>query len=245
MNVTHRWQKALVVGCSHGLNIDSEARAAVLRFRRAFKPDYVAHLGDWIDTAAFRRGAVGTQDQSADCKADREAGKQFLRELEPTTVFCGNHEHRLWSCTGHWDARIKDHTTTIVEGLEDFVREELHAQLITYDCAILAWRALGDYKLGHGYLYNETAARDMAEAHGNIVFAHTHSPQSMHGRRDDNPIGLNVGTLTRMQNMDFAHTRRKTLSWGGGFVWGFFHQRKAQLWLHDNGQKNEWVLPKI
>ena len=99
MTPIKKWKKWMAVGCSHGAEIDPEARAAVLRFRSAWKPQTTIHLGDFIDLSAFRAGAIrdtNEADHAADVAGDLMAGIEFLHELEPNQILCGNHEARLW-----------------------------------------------------------------------------------------------------------------------------------------------------
>ena len=118
----------------------------------------------------------------------------------------------------------------------------MNALLIPYT-GVWQFYQLANYKFTHGTIYNETAARDMAEMYGNVIFAHTHKPTQAVGRRIDSPIGISVGTLTRRGAMDHANTRRSTLGWGQGFVYGEYNDNSLypQLHSHDNGP--EWHLP--
>jgi len=52
------WKKWMAVGCSHGDQIDPDARKAVLVFKERWKPDMTIHLGDFLDLAAFRSGVT-------------------------------------------------------------------------------------------------------------------------------------------------------------------------------------------
>lgn len=69
MNITKKWKKALVVGCSHGVHADPAAIEAVLAFRESYEPHTVVHLGDFVDTTAsgvellalLTRGVQSTQ----------------------------------------------------------------------------------------------------------------------------------------------------------------------------------------
>ena len=48
----------MAVSCSHGHLADAKATKAALEFKKRFKPDTTLHLGDAIDLAALRTGAV-------------------------------------------------------------------------------------------------------------------------------------------------------------------------------------------
>jgi hypothetical protein len=79
---------------------------------------------------------------------------------------------------------------------------------------------LGNFQFFHGSVFGENATRDMAEMHGNVVHAHTHRPAIATGRRDDFPIGIGVGTLTRRAEAGYANGFETTLSFdlGGATV---------------------------
>lgn len=240
--ITRKWKRLLAVGCSHGGLIDPNAEAAVLRFREAWKPDTCVHLGDFVDTAAFRSGAKGTSDESEPISPDFQAGLDFLKDLRPTMVFNGNHEIRLWKLRSHHNAIISELSSHLIERIQ--TRVALCKAEYVEDWSIRAYRTIGGYKLMHGYLYSENACRDHAEAHGNVIFAHTHRAGMAKGRRDDNPTGYCVGTLSDIPNMDYASARRSTLSWCPGFVWGEYCDDHAALWLHTQPQgQKEWRLP--
>ena len=99
-------KRILALGCSHGVYADPVAVAAVLKFRDAFKPSVVVHLGDAIDVTALRSGARGTADEGKRLEPDVDQGITFLQQLRPTVYLWGNHEDRLW--------RLRDHPNAIV-----------------------------------------------------------------------------------------------------------------------------------
>jgi hypothetical protein len=242
MNITRKWKRLLAVGCSHGDKIDPIARAAILNFKEHWKPHTTIHLGDFVDTAAFRAGAKGTSDESEPISPDFQAGLDFLKDLRPQLVFCGNHEARLWRLRCHHNAIISQLSNDLIERIR--TRVALCKADLVEDWSVRAFRTVGNYKFGHGYMFGENACRDHAEAHGNIVFAHTHRAGMAKGRRDDSPTGYCVGTLSNIPNMDYAGARRATLSWAGGFVWGEYTSDRCVLWLHEQPQnQTEWILP--
>ena len=231
----------MAVGCSHGNLIDPTAADAVLRFRDRWKPATVAHLGDFVDTAAFRSGATGSSDESEPIGPDIDAGLAFLGLLRPTLVFNGNHEARLWRLQNHHNAIVSDCAGQIINRLR-MATTRLKAEYVE-DWGIRAWRRLGNYLLGHGYLFGESFLRDTAESHGNTIIAHAHRAGMATGRRSDAATAYCVGTLSDIPNMDYASARRSTLSWAAGFVWGEYTDTQTVCWLHiqPQGQK-EWKL---
>ena len=59
-----KWKKFLAVSCSHGHLADAKATKAALEFKKRWKPDTTLHLGDAIDLAALRSGAMRNPDSS-------------------------------------------------------------------------------------------------------------------------------------------------------------------------------------
>jgi hypothetical protein len=240
------WRRLLAVGCSHGHLVSPQAREGVLRFRQDWRPDTVIHLGDFLDLTCFRSGAVGGSDEGANPMPDMSSGIAFLKELRPSMIFCGNHEDRLWKLRDHPKAIVAALAGMLVDEIET-VAKQLRAELVPYDYR--AWRQVADCRFMHGTIFSESCVRDTAEAFappgGAVVFAHSHRCGMARGRRGDNPIGFNTGTLANIERLDYAKTRRQTLAWSGGFVWGIYNHKRTVLWLHDNGQEKSWRLPPV
>ena len=216
----------------------------MLEFRKHFKPHTVVHLGDFIDATAFRGGAKGTSDEAAPIPPDVEGGLDFLEKLQPQFIFSGNHEDRLYRLRHNPNAIVSHCANEVVHAIEDTAKS-LRAEIIPYHI-MEGWRKIGGYRYGHGYMYNVMATRDHAETVGNCVFAHTHTTGVNMGRRLDNPTGYNCGTLTRIENMDYAKSRRQTMGWSQGFVWGEYTTDRSVLWLHQVGRntlREKWRLP--
>jgi predicted phosphodiesterase len=88
MTPIKKWKKWLAVGCSHGAEIDPEARKAVLIFKERWKPDKTLHLGDFIDLSAFRAGAVrdsNDSDHAADVAGDLSTNSARSTSCAATT----------------------------------------------------------------------------------------------------------------------------------------------------------------
>lgn len=243
-NIVRKWMRFFGVGCSHGIMADPVAIDATLKFKRKWKPDFTIHFGDAIDTAAYRSGATGSKDQAANSQEDMRKGLEYINQLEPDLWFMGNHEHRPFTLATHWNAIVKDAALGLVKRIEDAAKEIGCATVPYRGCHEDGFRMIGNYRMTHGYLYNENACRDMAEAHGNVMFAHTHRAGVAVGRRGDEARGICVGTLSDIPAMDYAMCRRATLSWSQGFVWGEFcaDQCVPNLFIQPKGMK-EWRLP--
>jgi len=243
MNITRKWKKVFAVGCSHGMHADRKALAAVLKFRETFKPDTCIHLGDFCDTTAFRSGAKGCADESEPIQPDVDGGLEFLEKLRPTLVFAGNHEDRLWRLQHSPSAIVSHCAHGVIQEIEKTCRK-LKAELLPWT-GIEQGKIIGGYRYMHGVFFNEQATRDHAEAYGNVVHAHAHRASVAKGRRNDNPTGFCVGTLTKSGSMEYAKARRATMAWSQGFVWGEYTDTQSVLWLHEQpNHMAEWRLPK-
>lgn len=242
--IISRERGLIAAGCSHAHAICPLARNAVLDHIDRHRPEIRIHLGDFVDTAAFRSGAAGTADEKDPVQPDIDSGLAFLREMRATHVLCGNHEDRLWRMRESPNAVIAYAAQQAVAAIEACCRE-LGAQLIPYDGIFQALK-LGDTTFCHGTMYGENATRDHAESLGNVVHAHTHRAAIAYGRRIDNPIGICVGTLSRKREHGYAKARRATLSWSQAFCYGSVRDHGADLNLclgPREGSNAGWKLP--
>jgi predicted phosphodiesterase len=236
-----KWKKVMAVGCSHGALVDPIALQAVLKFRHSFKPHTMIHLGDWCDTACFRAGARGTPDESE--PLDVAMGLEHLEQLEPDVVLQGNHEDRVYRLATHHNELVRTAAEMTLQLMEKTICKDLKAKLIRYDGNAQGYM-LGGYRYMHGTMFNENCARDHSEAYGNTVFAHAHRPALATGRRSDSPMGYCVGWLGDVDKAGYAKTRRSTLGWGQGFVWGYYRGEQSNLWLHKHPRgQSSWILP--
>jgi Calcineurin-like phosphoesterase len=241
MNITRKWKRALFLGCSHGVHADPTAIQAILKFRESYKPQTVVHLGDFCDTTAFRSGAATSPDGGCPVQPDIDAGFEFLDQIRPTHILCGNHEDRLWRLRESNVAVISYAAGEVVNAIEAKAKR-LKAILKPYS-GIWQGVEFGGYKAMHGVMFGESATRDHAEAFGNCIHAHTHRAAQATGRRYDQPIAFGVGTLTQSDNLDYAKARRSTLSWSQGFVWGEYCEDAAQFYLYQKQKNTPWMLP--
>lgn len=163
--IVHTWRKFLALGCSHGYLSDPVALKAILDFKLAYKPDTILHLGDAIDTTAFRAGAKDNADGSSPVEPDLEAGLKFLLELAPHYYLCGNHEDRLWNLQLSPNALVAELSTRVIADIEttcDSLR-----------CKLIQWHykqhiKLGNYSFMHG-TYSQKIAPETWRRSGETV----------------------------------------------------------------------------
>ena len=250
-NVVSKWTRFMAVGCSHGKHIDPVSKKVVLDVRKKWirSGDLMIHLGDFTDTAAFRSGARGIDaDSSEPVAPDIDGGLQFLRELRPDVVLCGNHEARLWSLRESPNAVIAYASHRAVEAIEEGC-QKIGTRLLPYDGINQVYKR-ADLTFLHGTWYAEAATRDYAEAYGGtVIHAHTHRPFYAPGRTYSKSQGFCVGTLTRMRSMGYSLNRRATMAWGQALVMGEFREGKnpsSVTWLFtgpNSQEDNGWRLP--
>jgi hypothetical protein len=249
-NVVSKWSRFMALGCSHAKFADPAALKAVIDFKKRWKPDTTVHLGDFIDTAAFRSGARGIDADSAEPVApDIDTGLNFLNQLRPNVVLLGNHEDRLWTLRNSPNAVIAYASHKAIEHIETSITK-LGAWIIPYDGMFQSY-IRGDVTFLHGSLYSENAIRDHAESlgPGKIIHAHTHRAGQAPGRTLKSCMGYCVGTLTRRREMSYAKNRRATLGWSQGLVFGEIREGRSPasaVWLvtgPGEGTDMEWRLP--
>jgi predicted phosphodiesterase len=249
MNITREWRRFMAVSCSHGSHADRTALDAVIKARagwlRPDSGDQMVHLGDFTDTLAWMTSNEDGEGEPV--SEDIALGLQHLEELGVTLALGGNHEVRLWK---HLQSsnQIKAYAAAqAIKTLEEGVAA-IGAKFVKYK-GVYSTVRLGDGIFTHGTIFNENACRDMAEMYAKggvrkVISGHTHRCGVGMGRRDDNPVGFNPGTLTREECMDYALTRRATLSWSQGFVYGEYCDDEMVAWLHVQPRHaTEWRLP--
>jgi hypothetical protein len=242
MTPVKKWKKWMAVSCSHGDCVDPEAREHVLKFRDRFKPDTILHLGDFIDMAAARSGAMSdpnAKDRAASVAEDLAAGVDFLQELRPNHILYGNHEARLFGLAGGPNALASHAATLVIQEIERTAKA-LKARLYPYN--IRSYVEIGGTKFLHGYMFNVQAIMHHAETYGRCVIGHLHRVGQERARTLDGVSGYCVGMLARF-DMEYAMTRRATLAWSQGFAFGHYSDHQMTINLCERTKENPWVLP--
>jgi predicted phosphodiesterase len=237
-------KRILVVSCSHGHLINDEAAAAVLKFREEYKPHTVLHLGDAIDAGCFMASNVRTGEGDP-IDRDLQRGIEFVENLSPTTLFMGNHEDRLWrlrhESRNEFVTYAADRVIKSIEQLAKACKAEMVPYAGTFDPN--SWRTYGGTAFGHGFMYNEQAARDHAEMLGMpVVIGHVHKLLRQPGRAIGAPEGIAVGCLCDIPSMAYAKTKRQTSAWDHGYAWGEYGENWCRLYLE---RISKWKRPNI
>jgi len=223
MTPVKKWKKWMAVGCSHGELICPESRRAVLEFSKKFRPDFRAHLGDFIDLAAMRGGVssdVDSKDRARNIAQDVSEGISFLYEFSPNVIMLGNHEARLNRMADSPNAVHAHAAMTVLNELGDCAKK-LKAKIYPYHNSKGVHR-LGDLNLVHGYSCNVSAIRDHA--------------------RIDSPTGYCLGAICNL-DMEYSSSRRASLAHSAGFAWGYYTDNSTSVNLCERQKNQPWLLP--
>ena len=241
-NINRQWKRVVAIGCTHGRHINQAIADQVLAFVRDYRPEVRFHLGDVIDTAAFRSGAKGTSDESDDVRGDYDAGIKFLEAYEATHIAWGNHDWRLVELARSPSGIVAYASTEVWNHMQS-VAEKLSAKTVPYDYEH-GWFDLGGTYWGHGYWYNVNALRDHAEYLGGpCVMAHLHRVQQLPGRTRNPSKSFCVGTLADIDAMHYARRRRATSEWSHGVVFGEICKTESRLWVAEARKGGTLVFP--
>jgi len=240
-----KWKKFLAVSCSHGHLADAKATKAALEMKRRFKPDTTLHLGDAIDLAAFRSGAMrspDSADRAASISEDFRAGINFLHLLEPNVFFIGNHEHRAYEHQYSPNAILSHCATSCLADIHQACKD-MRTEIVQYDIA-RGWREYGGTLFGHGFMFNQMATRDHVEMLKKpCVFGHLHRVDRSAGRSVGAPIGWSIGCLANVDAMGYARRNRSTLAWQHGIAWGEYNDRDCIVNVLSPTSQGEWRFP--
>ena len=234
------WKRFLACGCNHSTLADPVALEAVLAFKKHWKPDTTIHLGDNFDLAALRSGAKGNKDEAVSLVDDIKAGTEFIERLEPNVIFDGNHDRRVRNLLDHPNAMTAYFARQLCGELDDLARR-LKARQVPYDIDS-GWLRFGDTLFGHGYMYNQQAIRDHAEAFGKCVISHLHRVGQERGRSLNSPTAYCLGYLGDRSRFTYADTQRSRLAWSQGFAWGEYSDRHCIVRLEEKSPAG-WRLP--
>lgn len=239
------WKKFLAVSCSHGHLADAKAIKAALEFKRRWKPDLTLHLGDAIDLAALRAGAMRNPDagdRAASISEDFRAGLNFLRLLECQVFLVGNHEFRLYEHQHSPNAIVSHCATSALAELHQHLKD-LRCQRIDYDIE-RGWKDVGGTLFGHGWMFNENAVRDHVEMMKKpIVIGHLHRVDRMAGRSVGAPVGWTIGCLANVESMSYARRNRSVTRWQHGIAWGEYNDRNCIVNVLSPTADGEWRFP--
>jgi len=227
MTPIRSWKRIAAIGCTHGDHVNWDVFKHCVAFMDRYKAEYRVHLGDVLDTAAFRSGAKGTKDESRPIAPDYNAGIRALQLMRPTHITWGNHDVRLLDLMDHPSAILSHAAGSLWNELQALAKK-LGAKTRDYDIDD-GWFTFGDTDWGHGYAFGLQCLRDTAnDRRRNIVQAHSH-------RAEQYKKSFSVGLQANPRLLAYARRRLATRKWSHGCVFGEVAETKtggaSNLWL--------------
>jgi hypothetical protein len=235
-SIVRKWEKIFAIGCSHGEYIDRKVAKAVIKAADDFGATIRFHLGDFIDTQCWRRGASGTSDELASPTPDLMAGLRFLDEYGCTHLTFGNHDWRIHNHLSHPNAIVSyaagcawNHILTHLE--------QRKVKWRGYSSSLKGAFEIGNTLWMHGVAHGLNALqKHLQMASGcNVVHAHTHRAEQLVIPSMRQTFGMSVGLIADPEKLTYAETWPARNSWRHGAVMGYVCQQskkpESRLWL--------------
>ncbi len=230
-------QKFVIAFDNHGDMADPEAVAAFKQFVADWKPDIRIHGGDCFDLRALRGGA-SVAERMEGMRTDVNAGVDFLRWFRPQVFLAGNHEKRIYKAIEqHPDGNMREHCINLMGDIMDALG----------DCDVKPWGKrrtyqLANYRVLHGYHSGVYSARQVAQAYGNAIMGHVHTPGYYELPHIDPTTGYTSGCLCLL-DMDYNDGQANTLRQRHGWVHGIIRNGMASPYAVAREPDGEWCVP--
>lgn len=236
-----RWQRFLFASDFHGDQHDRKAMAALLEFKRLWKPHVTIFGGDLWDFRSLRKGA-SEEDKQTSLLSDFRIGLEFLHTYKPNAFILGNHDSRLWFMAERAKGFIQDSAIKLVAEIERDC-DKMQCRMLPYHRTRNVF-SLGRLKMLHGFYCGKYAARQHAELYGTCLFGHVHtidlhSIPTFEGPR----IARAVGCLCDL-DMQWDQTRPSGLRQAHGWAYGFVDSVTGQFKVYQAERLGgHWMLP--
>jgi predicted phosphodiesterase len=216
--------KFIAAGDLHGDEQDRKTVKALLAFAEDYQPDLVVMTGDLWDFRAIRKGA-GDEDQASSLEEDWQAGEDFLRKFfsygDERIFLRGNHDERIFDLSQNAKSGVaRDYANDGIENIEALLKE-LRARMFPYD-SVSGVYACGSLKFVHGYGHSMHAAKQHADAYGNVLFGHTHAIDYFKSVSIDSREAWNIGCLSNLAP-SYNRNQMRRMRWQHGFAYGLIH----------------------
>lgn len=225
----------MIVSDTHGAMCDIQACKRAIEFKRDFKPQIRAHLGDFLDCPSLRRGATD-DDCEVSIADDLNAAAEFFALYKPTLVLFGNHDQRLIRKAAALGAQVeqtdklrkrvgikaKDPASFGLETAVDRIEAMLRGiRTMPYSARTgVVSDVIPGWNLLHGYASGINGVRAMATVYGNVICGHLH-----HGERVPAPhwpkpaIGMCCPCLAKLE-MEWSRHQMGMLRQENGWIYG-------------------------
>jgi hypothetical protein len=225
-----RYKKWVACADYHGDKHDRRAAALFREFVRFYRPSRRWFLGDLFDFRPWRVGA-DEEERRERIAEDFEAGIDFMAWYRPHVITLGNHDIRLWD-TRDRGGPMADFADSLIKRFEKLA-ECLGVRVLPYDKRKGVHRE-GRLKMAHGFFDGTTAARQMAQSYGSILFGHGHAIDVATTPGPEPRAGRMIGCLCRLDfryNRSHVATLRQRHGWAYGTLFknGMYQAFQAEV----------------
>lgn len=224
----------IAFGDNHGEMEDAEVSAALCRHIKAGmmgRPfDYRIHLGDCFDCKAWRRGASKGERESS-IRKDKRMGLDFLWRTKPSVFLMGNHDDRILTWAEASVGPESDAAHDFWSDLKEMLRKVGCKKVLPYNRKEGKFR-LGPFTFIHGFRSGKQAVREEARTYclpgGCLIMGHLHRIHRENIEKDGGAVGISAGCVGDIDLMDYAKTTGAILTWGQGWVYGYYNKRTGK-----------------
>lgn len=228
----------VVVGDTHGDEIEPKAAEATFEFLQDFRPHVRIHGGDLYNFAALRKKAT-PHEQRISIAPDYESGNDFFDRYfsggtgtTDRVLLWGNHDRRIFALAEEAnDATAQHYAEKMVGEIQTRVSKR---RVITrpYDGHIGVFDIAGTRTL-HGYAAGISAARRFASVYGAqhsvVIYCHTHAMDLAVFERYPEPTrAVGTGCLCKIRQ-GYNSAQIGTLRHENGFIYGYTQGNRAEV----------------
>jgi predicted phosphodiesterase len=236
--------KFVAAGDVHGDEQDKKSVQSLLSFMAHYKPSLVVMTGDLWDFRSLRRGA-SDDDQAESLERDWDAGEEFLKDFfaygDERVFLRGNHDERLWDLANSVRSGLaRDYAEQGIDRVEELLKK-LNARMLPYD-SVGGVYSKGSLKFVHGYGHSMHAAKQHADAYGNVLFGHTHAIDYFKSVSIDNREGFNIGALCNLEPSYNRHMTRR-MRWQHGWAFGVIYEDGTHDVFQAKQRNGKFTIP--
>ena len=193
--------------------------------------DHRIHLGDVIDARPARKGA-SPKERSESMLHDRDSAVNHILRTRPTVMLLGNHDDRLWelaAAKGFGGAEA-DQAHEAVNAIKRALREVGCKVVKPYHIKTGKWK-LGPITFIHGYASGQAAVRESARAYNckMLVMGHLHRIERINVNKEEGCVGISVGCIGDIDQMEYAKKTQAILTWGNGWLIGYWDKKTNEV----------------
>ena len=119
--------------------------------------------------------------------------------------------------------------------------KKLNAKMLPYDSAGGIY-SKGSLKFVHGYGHSMHAAKQHADAYGNVLFGHTHAIDYFKSVSIDNREGWNIGALCSLVP-SYCRNIMRRMRWQHGWAFGVIYEDGTHDVFQAKQRNGKFTIP--